>query len=241
VIVVHGGAWFHGDKGDYALGLHNDWLAAQGYVVFDIQYRLGQEWPAPLADVKCAIRWVKLNAARCGVDPDRIALLGRSAGAHLALLAAYTANDPTLPSSCFAGDGDRTVDERVQAVIAVGAPADLRLMAAEPGGAVQRLLGGLPDHLPDAYAAASPVTHVRPGLPPTLLVHGQRDRAVPPNHAELLANHLWAAGNTAVLLRVPGGRHGVDAFPVGYNAPLIQYDMDRFLAWAFFRRGSGAY
>lgn len=234
VIVVHGGAWSHGDKGDYSLGLHNYWLAAQGVVVFDIQYRLDQAWPAPLCDVKCAIRWVKLNAARCGVDPDRIALLGRSAGAHLALLAAYTANDPALPSSCFAADGDRAVDEHVRAVIAVGAPADLRLMAAEHDGAVHRLLGGSPDQRPDAYAAASPVTHVRPGLPPTLLVHGQRDRTVPPNHAELLANHLWAAGNTAVLLRVPGGRHGVDALPVGLNGPLVQYDVDRFLAWAFF-------
>jgi len=236
VIVVHGGAWFQGDKADYALGLHNYWLAAQGYVVFDIQYRLGQEWPAPLADVKCAIRWAKLNAARYGVDPDRIALLGRSAGGHLALLAAYTANDPGFPASCFSAEADRAVDERVQAVIAVGAPADLRLMAAEPGEAVERLMGGLPGHLPDAYAAASPVTHVRPGLPPTLLVHAQRDRTVPPNHAELLANHLWAAGNRAVLLRVPGGRHGIDAFPVGLNAPLVQYDLDRFLAWVFFRQ-----
>ncbi len=232
VIVVHGGAWFQGDKSTYAFGLHDRWLAAQGYVVFDVQYRLSGRWPAPLNDVKCAIRWVRANAARYDVDPGRIALVGRSAGAHLALMAAYTANDPAYSPGCF-GDSADPLGDAVQAVVASYAPSDLRLWPAESGGAIAQLLGGLPDEIPALYANASPVSHVRPGLPPTLLIHGQRDRLVPPAHSELLANHLRAAGVKTVLLRIPWGRHGVDSLLVGLTGPMIQYDVDRFLAWVF--------
>lgn len=235
IVVVHGGAWFHGDKSDYAFGLHDRWLAGQGYVVFDVQYRLTGRWPAPLSDVKCAVRWVRANAARFQVDPDRIALMGRSAGGHLALMAAYTANDPEVPPSCFDEDAP-PIDESVQAVIASYAPADLRLWQAERGGAIDHLLGGLPHEVPDAYRAASPVTHVKPGLPPTMVIHGQRDRTVPPAHSELLVNTLRAAGVTTVALRIPWGRHGVDGLLVGLTGPMIQYDVDRFLAWVFHGR-----
>jgi acetyl esterase/lipase len=231
LVVVHGGAWFQGDKSSYAFGLHDRWLAGQGYVVFDVQYRLSGRWPAPLADVKCAVRWVRANAARYHVDPERIALIGRSAGAHLALMAAYTANDPRFPPSCFAMGED--VDESIQAVVASYPPTDLRLWPAEYGSPIERLLGGLPDDIPDVYRDAAPITHVRPGLPPTLLIHGQRDRLVPPAQSELLVNHLRAAGVTSVLLRIPWGRHGVDALLVGLTGPMIQYDVDRFLAWVF--------
>ena len=236
IVVVHGGAWFHGDKSDYAFGLHDRWLAGQGYVVFDVQYRLTGRWPAPLSDVKCAVRWVRANAARYQVDPTRIALIGRSAGGHLALMAAYTANDPGYPPSCFGDDGNLPGDERVQAVIASYAPTDLRLWQAERGGAIDHLLGGLPDEIPDVYRGASPVSHVRPGLPPTMVIHGQRDRTVPPAHSELLVNALRAAGVTTVALRIPWGRHGVDSLLVGLTGPMIQYDVDRFLAWVFHRQ-----
>lgn len=230
IVVVHGGAWFHGDKSNYAFGLHDRWLAAQGYVVFDVQYRLSGRWPAPLADVKCAIRWVKANAARYGVDPNRVALIGRSAGAHLALMAAYTPNDPRYSPGCLSTS---TLDESVQAVVVSDAPADLRLWPAERGSAIEQLLGGLPGEIPHVYEDASPVSLVRPGLPPTLIIHGQRDRTVPPVHSELLANRLRAAGVTAVLLRIPWGRHGVDSLLVGLTGPMIQHDVDRFLAWIF--------
>jgi acetyl esterase/lipase len=150
-------------------------------------------------------------------------------------MAAYTANDPDYPASCFSGENEPSVDESVQAVIASYAPVDLRLWQAERGGAIDHLLGGLPDEVPEAYRTASPVTHVRPGLPPTLVIHGQRDRTVPPAHSELLVNALRAAGVTTVSLRIPWGRHGVDGLLVGLTGPMIQYDVDRFLAWVFFR------
>jgi acetyl esterase/lipase len=231
VIVVHGGMWLQGDKSAYAFGLHNRWLAAQGYVVFDIQYRL--RWPAPLADVKCAIRWVKANATRYNVDPASVAILGRSVGGYLALMAAYTANNAAFPAGCFES---ADIDESVQAVIACYPPTDLRLWITEQGSAIEQLLVGLNDDVPHIYEQANPITHVRPGAPPTLIVHGERDRTVPIMHAEMLANHLRAAGVTTVFLRIPWGRHGVDSFPVGVTAPMILYDVDRFLAWVFYRR-----
>lgn len=235
VIVLHGGAWCSGDKGRYGGGLQNRWLAAQGFVVFDTQYRLGARWPAPVSDVKCAIRWAKANAERFQVDPARVALLGREAGGHLALLAAYAPDDARFPAGCFAEPG---ADGRVCAVIACGAPVDLRLWPADPQGAPACALGGLPEDVPDRYAEASPAAHVRPGLPPTLVIHGQRDRIVPPSHAELLVNHLHAAGVVTVLLRVPT-RHGVYGLPMGLLGPMIQHDLDRFLAWAFTRPQAG--
>lgn len=239
IIVVHGGAWFHGDKSNYAFGLHDRWLAAQGYTVFDVQYRTTGVWPAPLADVKCAVRWVKSQAARYGVDPERIALMGRSAGGHLALMAAYTANDERFPAGCAGGEPGAP-DESVKAVVVSYAPADLMLWPADPDGAIARLLGGLPGEIPDRYREASPITYVRPGLPPTLIIHGQRDRLVPPVHSEQLFNHLRAAGVRSVLLRIPWGRHGVDSLIVGLTGPMIQYDVDRFLAWAFHHKDDSA-
>ena len=217
ILLVHGGAWFQREASVLDFGLHQRWLAGQGYVVFDAHYRFGAGWPAPLADVKSAQCWVKANAARFGADPTRIALMGHAAGGHLALLAAYTAGD----------------DEHVCAVIASDAPTDLRLWPAQPDSAISALLGGLPAEQPAAYAEASPVTHVRAGLPPTLLIHGQRNRLVSPSHAELLTNHLRAEGVTAVNLRIPWGRHGVHSLLLGLTGPMIQYDVDRFLAWAF--------
>lgn len=231
IVALHGGLWFTGDKGGPVASVRYTWLASQGYVVFDAQYR-GGPWPAPLADAKCALRWVKANALSFGADTERVALLGHAAGAHLALLTAYTANDPQFPASCL-GQASLPIDERVQAVVVCAPPADLRLWPPLPDGAPALLLGGLPADIPAVYEGAAPVSHVRADVPPTLIIQGQRDRTVPPAHAELLANRLRAAGATVVLLRIPWGRHGIGPLPVGMSGPLIQYDVDRFLAWAF--------
>jgi|AMZC01.1.fsa_nt_AMZC01001475.1_8 acetyl esterase/lipase len=232
ILALHGGMWFTGDKGGFVAGLRYRWLASQGYVVFDAQYRRGGPWPAPLSDVKCALRWIRANGAGYGADAARLAILGHGAGAHLALLAAYTPGDPRFPPGCLSKTGFEP-DERVQAVIVCAPPADLRLWPPLPDGAPALLLGGLPADIPEVYEAAAPVNHVRADVPPTLIIQGQRDRTVPPAHAELLANRLRAAGATVVLLRIPWGRHDIGPLPVGMSGPLIQYDVDRFLAWAF--------
>jgi acetyl esterase len=104
VVTVHGGGGVQGGRSEDTLW--SEWLAEQGYVVFSIDYRLGLplRWQDATGDVKCAVGWVKENADRYGVDPDRIALMGRSFGGHVALLAAYTEGDRRLPRSCDVPD-----------------------------------------------------------------------------------------------------------------------------------------
>ena len=108
MVTVHGGGGVFGGRSQDAFWA--EWLAEEGYVVFSIDYRLGDYqlgqtgWQDATGDVKCAVGWVKENAGRYGVDPDRIALMGRSAGGQRVLLAAYTEGDPRLPPSCGVRD-----------------------------------------------------------------------------------------------------------------------------------------
>jgi acetyl esterase/lipase len=226
IVVLHGGGWASGDKGGYFTA-HHRYLASIGQVVFDIQYRLtgpdGIRWPEPLADVREAIRWVKAHADAYHIDPDRLALLGRSAGGHLALQAAYRAV------------GDHA-DTAVAAVIAIYAPTNLRLTHALHDGRVVALVGGTSYEVPAAYADASPVDAVHAGAPPTLLIHGYKDGLVGPVHSELVLNRLRAEGGRGVMLRVPWGQHGFDVSMAGLGAQITQYHMDRFLAWRFYGR-----
>jgi acetyl esterase/lipase len=224
IIVIHGGSWTEGDKGSY-FAWHNRYLAGQGYVVFDIQYRFTRrdsaQWPTQLEDVREAIRWIKAHAATWNFDPERIALIGRSAGGHLALQAAYRAVDGAE-------------DTAVKAVIGIYAPINLRLTGARHNENVVALLAGTSYEVPEAYGDASPLDFARDDLPPTLLLHGYMDKLVGPVHSELLLNRLRSTNTPVALLRVPWGRHGFDALMNGLGAQITQYYMDRFLAWSLY-------
>jgi acetyl esterase/lipase len=233
IIVIHGGAWRFGDKGEVFIP-HHRYLASLGYVVFDIQYRLSHEckWPTMHHDVCTAVDWVQRYAAAYQVDPARVALLGRSAGGHLALLAAYrrsTAQDaPNHQRWPLAG------------VVALYAPTDLRMWPPLEDSEVNWMMDGTPQQRPADYIDASPVEHARSGLPPTLIVQGYRDDLVMPAHAELLHNKLSSTDTPSVTVRVPWARHGFDAFLSGMGSQMIQYDIDRFLAWCLYREDEAA-
>jgi acetyl esterase/lipase len=161
VLYVHGGGWHEGDRG---AGMHpwlNPLLVAHGYVTASVTYRLSGEahWPAPLDDVRAALRWLRAHAASHGGDPDRIGVWGHSAGAHLAALAALA--EPGA----------------VRAVALSACPADLRHERAGSGDEVDRLIG--PGDWAISLAEASPVCHVHPAAPPFLLAHGTDDAVVP--------------------------------------------------------------
>ena len=105
MVIIHGGSWSGGAKGEFQR--FSRAMAGEGMAVFDVDYRLAgpdRRFPAQIGDVKCAIGWIKQNANAYRVDPDRIVLVGRSAGGQLALLAAYAPDNPGLPASCAAGD-----------------------------------------------------------------------------------------------------------------------------------------
>jgi acetyl esterase/lipase len=231
VIVVHGGSWNAGERSDYPLW--NEWLAREGYAVFDVDYRLAPQpnWRAATGDVKCAVGWVRANAARFGVDPARVALLGRSAGAHLALLAAYSTREPALPPACAAPDAT------VGAVVSLYAPTDLKWGYEHPANRlvldgpakIRNFVGGTPASAPEDIRLASPTSHVNSQTPPTLLFHGGRDQLVSERHMTLLAERLARQNVAHRALRIPYAQHGFDYNFHGWGSQLTRPLLLNFL------------
>lgn len=221
VIVIHGGSWSGGDSSQ--LAALNSYLAVRGYAVAAINYRLLPRWPYPAAseDVLAALQFLKNNAADLNLDPTRIVLLGRSAGAQLALEAAYTANDPAI-----------------RGAISFYGPVDLRYGYANPAnplvidsrGTLEAYLGGAPDQAPQAYDRASPIALVGPQAPPTLLFHGARDELVSPAQSRRLAELLAALERPHVLVELPWATHGFDFNFGGPGGQLSTYAVEYFLA-----------
>lgn len=227
LVIIHGGSWRTGDKGDFPL--FNQKLADQGYIVFDVAYRLAPaaRFPAAIADVKCAIGYIKANAIQYGVDPTRLVLIGRSAGAQIALVSAYTPNAPELPASCSVGDTS------VRAVIGYYAPTRLdyyNVIKPELSpGALDDYLGGPPEAFAEAYRLGRPANWVSPKTPPTLLLHGSRDQFVRPRDMHELAAALEAAGRPYTTLELPWANHGFDYNPTGISNQQVQPYVERFL------------
>jgi acetyl esterase/lipase len=221
LVVIHGGSWKNGDSSQLP-GL-NSYLAARGYVVAAINYRLApaHHFPAARDDVLAAIAYLKANAVSLGIDPRQLVLLGRSAGAQLALLVAYTAHDPAIRAAIsFYGPID----------LVYGHEHPARKTVHDSVEVIESYLGGNPTALPEVYAAASPLGQIGPDCPPTLLIHGDRDTLVAPIQSAMLAARLAAAGRRHMLLRLPWAEHGCDANFSGPSGQLSTYAIERFLA-----------
>jgi acetyl esterase/lipase len=191
VIYVHGGGWHEGDRGAAMHPWLNPFLVSHGYVTASVTYRLSGEarWPAPLDDVRTALRWLREHAEELGADATRIGLWGHSAGAHLAAMAALTA----------------TADESVQAVALSACPADLRTRPLGTSDVVTWLSG--PNPATADLGAASPLCHVHAGAPPFLLAHGTQDGVVPFENSERLRDALDAAGAETTWVPVEHADH----------------------------------
>lgn len=235
VVVVHGGSWSAGERSDYPLW--NEWLAREGYAVFDVDYRLAPQpnWRTATGDVKCAVGWVKANAGRFSVDPARIVLLGRSAGGHLALLAAYSTQEEeeeaALPPSCDAPVAG------VRAVVSLYAPTDLKWGYEHPAnrrvldgpGKIRNFVGGTPADAPEAIRLASATTHVNSQTPPTLLIHGGRDQLVSDRHMTLLSERLSQHRVAHRTLLIPYAQHAFDYNFDGWGSQLTRPLLRSFL------------
>ncbi len=221
VLVVHGGSWRTGDRTEQ--NRLNAYLAARGYVVVAVDYRLAPQWRFPAArdDVADAISYLKSHPAEFGIDPDRLVLVGRSAGGQLALLTAYTFGDPAI-----------------KGVVASYAPTDLSCAYQNPGnqavidtrGLLRAYIGMSLDDAPALYETASPLNAVVAKTVPTLLIHGQRDELVSPAQSARLAAKLAQTGSPHLYIRLPWATHGCD---VNFNGPCGQisaYAIERFLA-----------
>ncbi|MDS0295914.1 alpha/beta hydrolase [Halogeometricum luteum] len=203
VVFVYGGAWESGARGQFArwaLDAAGRGPASEGFAAVEIEYRPSDEatFPAQIRDVRACLSWVRENAERFGGDPDRVAVVGHSAGAHLALLAALAPEGP------FGGEYDP--EPTVHAAVGISGPYDLRADSDEDG-VVRRFLGGSVEEIPERYAAASPVTHVAADAPPTFLLHGEADGTVPVESSEEMAAKLEEAGATTRLRTDAGADH----------------------------------
>jgi acetyl esterase/lipase len=201
VVLFHGGAWRFGTRAQLAWVIEA--LAAKGYVVASASYRLApkHQLPAPVDDVRAAVRFVRANAKTYNADPDKVAVGGFSSGAHLAMLAAF---DPAAPPA-----GEQPLGAKC--VIDFFGPTDLSLYAKHPDtedAFMVPFLGKACKTDPDVYKRASPITLAAKGVPPVLLVHGTTDIVVPILHSERLHEKLVAAGVEAELVTVPGTGHG---------------------------------
>ena len=220
VVVVHGGSWSSGDR--LQLAPLNTILAHQGYAVASIEYRLAPANPYPAAehDIAIALAYLKSHADSLRIDKTKIVLLGRSAGGQLALLAAYTLNDPAI-----------------RAVISFYGPTDLRWAWEHPGnklvidgrGTLKRFIGGTLQERGPAYDEASPVRYAQTAIP-TLLIHGARDELVSVHHSEMLAEQLQHDRVTHIFLELPWATHGCDYFINGPCGQVSTWAVERFLA-----------
>jgi acetyl esterase/lipase len=229
VVFVHGGGFVKGSRSETPQW--NRWLNDAGYAVFDVGYRLAPpaRWDTAAGDVACALAWLGSNADRYGVDPGRVALGGRSAGGNLALRVAYTGPGTFSSSSC----GGTPVP--VRSVFALYPPVDLvawwqsDLVLHGSRQDPQLYTGGTPSTYPDRYAAASPIRHVRPGLPPTLLVAGASDQFVPAAQSAALHRELDQAGVPNQFVALPFADHDYDLSWNSLATQITQHVLADFL------------
>ena len=206
VIFIHGGAWKSGKRSD--MKFYCVKFAEKGYVTATITYRLTGQAPFPAAvhDVKCAVRWLRANAAKYQVDPKRIVASGNSAGGHLSMMIGYS-DDPSLEGN----GGNRDVSSQVCAVVNFYGPTDLTTDFAKEQGVLEDFMGGKAfEEALDAYKLASPLFSLTQDDPPTLIFHGTIDSTVPIAQADKLADRLKELGIDYVYERYDGWPHAMD-------------------------------
>lgn len=229
ILMVHGGAWNHGNRS--MLPDWNRWLNELGYEVFDVEYRmpLPERWLDEVGDVKAALGWIAAHAAEYHVDPKRIMVMGGSAGANLAMLAAYSAGEPQLPPST------KVPAVTVRAVINFYGPTDMALLyqTCKSPEYVRPLMkayiGGTPGEFPERYRLLSPLSHITSKTPPTLTLLGTSDCLVAVEQAGLLDQALGQAGVPHELYWLPANDHGFDINWGGFGIQIARATIQRFL------------
>ncbi len=215
VVFIHGGGWQAGDKRG-GFGTVRPLVMTGEYVGVSVGYRLTGEaiWPAQIHDCKAAIRWLRGNAGKYNLDPDRIGVTGNSAGGHLVAMLGTSGDVPDLEGAL----GEHVKESsRVSCVVDQYGPTDLLAMGGShnnPNSPESRLVGGgAIQENKDAARKASPITYVSKTDPPFMLIHGTSDPVVPFNQSELLAAALKKVGIEALLVPVTDGGHGNFATP----------------------------
>ena len=227
VIWVHGGGWLSNDK--YAdMGYMKETikeLMNKGYALASIDYRFSTQatFPAQMLDCNAAISYLVDNAQKYGLDTDRIALIGFSAGGHLASMVGLSNNNKVEEFYNYGTNREFSF----KAVVDFYGPADLTLFpgAIDSKSPEGLLIGAAPLDRPDLAKAASPVSYVDEKDPPFLIIHGEKDDLVSPTQSHLLNSWLQVKGVPTELIVVKGAPH----FGVEFDAPEIRTAVFSFL------------
>jgi len=242
IVFVHGGGWAEGDKAD---GQEKGALdgVRRGYGVASINYRLSGEAPFPAAilDALAAIRFLRANAKRYGLDKDRFAAWGDSAGGHIVTLLGTAANAPIFAGASLDNAGQSAT---VKVVVDWFGPNDFSTMDAEfkasgmgkpnkseAGSFESQFLGKPVTSAPELVRAANPITYISAGSPAILIQHGDKDDLVPIEQSIALANALKAklpAGQVELDI-LKGAGHGGEAFESAANLDRVFAFLDKHL------------
>lgn len=234
IVFIHGGGWGGGNRQAFRNQIQE--AAKRGYVAVSISYRLMKFdmekretttakpiFPTQIHDCKAAVRWLRANAEKYHADPERIGVIGASAGGHLSLLVGLAGKEADLEGE----GGHLDQSSQVQAVVNIFGPTEM--VTGYQGSTLdwvfRLFMGGTPEETPERYKAASPVTYVRAGAPPILTLHGDQDQVVPVQQAELLDERLKEAGAPHTLLILKDQGHG-------FAGPAQQKANEA--TWAFF-------
>jgi acetyl esterase/lipase len=223
IMQIYGGSWQSGSP------VSQEWFsrhfAERGYLVVAVDYRHAPEWkwPEQIVDIRTALYWISEKAGTFGGDSSRIVVVGRSAGAQLAMRLAYQEG----PSS-------------IRGVVNYYGPVDLaegwrhppRPDPANVRGILETFIGDTPDRKPEHYRHASPITWVSKTSAATLSIYGSRDHIVEARFGRMLDSALKTAGATSVLLELPWSEHSFDAVPNGMGRQIALRYTERFIAWA---------
>jgi acetyl esterase/lipase len=236
VVWIYGGAWRTRNRVQQACKA--SWLATHGYAVAVIDYRLSSEalFPAQIHDCKAAVRWLRANAAKFGLDAGHVGAWGESSGGHLATLLGVTGGVADLEGDL--GNADQS--SRVQAVVDFFGPTDFLQMDAHalPGATLKhdplaspesQLVGGAIQENVAKVARANPITYVTKEAPPFLIVHGERDLSVPLHQSELLHEALKKAGADVTFYIIAGAGHSGGIFYTGMMQAAVQAFFDKQL------------
>ncbi len=208
LIFIHGGGWKSGDKSDYKY--YTVRFAKRGLVAATIGYRFIKEakFPAAVEDAKCAVRWMRAHAEELHVDPDKIVVIGGSAGGHLALMAGYTAD-----TGLFVNGGHEDVSDAVAGVVDLYGPTDLTTPEARVNPTVTAFFEQSYEKDPESYRLASPIHHLNADAPPTMIIQGTIDDIMPVEQSDELAERLQELGVPYWYDRVEGYPHTMDITP----------------------------
>jgi acetyl esterase/lipase len=220
IIVIHGGAWETGNSKQ--LPALNSYLANRGYNVAAINYRLAPAYksPAPVEDTKDAINYLTQNAEELNIDTNNIVLLGRSAGAQIALVTAYTLHNPNIKGVIsFYGPAD----------MVWGGQIKMSKLVLNTDKIYKGFFGGLYNQVPEKFKESSACEYVNASSTPTLLIHGTTDPLVAYQHSEHLQGKLNAAHVKNYFLNLPFATHGCDFNINGPYGQITTYAVERFI------------